>query len=210
VEPLRKTLPIWITVVAGLLVILDKYVFAVNSLGITANYLDEFYLLAYSVTILIGHFNLTRIHVNNVRRRKEEWYFSVVLLVAMWAYLLLGLMQTLDGPLASWIYNTVYVPMESTIFSMLAFFIASAAYRAFRVRSAEATILMLAGFIVLLGNTPIGSTISMSIPAAKNLLNDIPNAAGMQAILIGGFIGTFAVSTRILLGIERAFLGGNN
>ena len=42
------------------------------------------------------------------------------------------------------------------LFSTLAFFIASAAYRAFRIRNVESTILPSSGFYSLLGNVSTG------------------------------------------------------
>lgn len=206
---MRKALPIWVTVLAGLVVLLDYYFFPVARAKLLDNYLTDIFRLLVTFSSLLGLINLTRIHATNIARRKPDWWMSVVLFAVMVPYLVAGLVKGPNAPFFNFVYNYVQTPIDSTIFSLLAFFIASAAYRAFRVRSLEATILMLAGFIVLLGNTPIGSTISSYIPMARQWLMEIPNGAGMRAILIGATVGSFAVAMRILLGIERSYLGGS-
>jgi len=109
-----------------------------------------------------------------------------------------------------WIFDNVQVPAGATIFSILAFFMASAAYRTFRARNKEATILLIAAIIVMLGRVPIGTMISQYIPVAADWIMSVPNLAAKRAILIGVSIGVIATSIKIIFGIERAYLGGGD
>ena len=64
------------------------------------------------------------------------------------------------GSLFNWMFYKIFTPLSASMFALLAFFIASASYRAFRIRNFEATLLLVSGIIIMLGRVPIGSKIS--------------------------------------------------
>jgi hypothetical protein len=117
---------------------------------------------------------------------------------------------TQEGTPFMWLFKNIQMPMGATMFSLLAFHIASAAYKAFRARSAEATVLLIAAIIVMLGQVPIGMKISQLIPEASNWILNVPNLAAKRGIAIGVGLGMTATSLKILLGIERTYLGGGD
>ena len=65
-----------------------------------------------------------------------------------------------EGGLFKWMFDSIFTPLSATMFALLAFYVASASYRAFRVRNFEATLLLLAGIIIMLGRVPVGSLIT--------------------------------------------------
>jgi hypothetical protein len=106
----------------------------------------------------------------------------------------------------------------STTFSLLAFFIVSAAFRSFKARTLEAALLIIAATLVIVGRVPlgellwkqipwIGSTISLNNDIIERVLMGCFNNAGQRAILLGASLGVISVSLKILLGIERSYLG---
>jgi len=105
--------------------------------------------------------------------------------------------------------------INATVFSLLAFYISSASYRAFRAHSVRATALLLAAIIMMLGRVPIGDKISFwtawhipSISTISQWILNSPNLAAKRAITLGVGLGSLLMTLKIILGIERTYLGG--
>jgi len=214
---MKREIPILLTVLAGWAVTVAF--FSTWGPGKAIN--DE--LLAwgtifFSVAFLLGIGNLVRISLKQISSRHEDWPYKVLLLVVLFGYLAIGLLEIHGGVgheagdkiYQDKIYKMIFMPLQATMFSLLAFFIASAAFRAFRARSLEATLLLVAGAIVMMGQVP------MPIPGAEFVgefmqrvqafLMAYINAAGQKAIIIGATLGVLATGLRIILGIERGYL----
>jgi hypothetical protein len=123
------------------------------------------------------------------------------------AHAKLPLLWGVDGRLRTWAFNYIFTPCNATMFALLAFFIASAAFRAFRARNTEASLLLGAAILVLLGRAPIGHLIHHSLPDITNWMIDFPNNAGRRAIIMGTALGGIVTGLRVILGLERSHLG---
>ena len=177
-------------------------------------------LLAYITVILtaafaIGIINLTRVHTLNIRRKRATWRYSVILLVCLYVMAIFTMIASpfaLDpnsvvipatviqfaAPIWQFLYYKVLVNINSSIFSLLAFFIASAAYRAFKARSLESTILLVAGLLVILGQAPVTDLIWPGFGIIRDWILAFPNTAGQRGILIGAALGIVVFSVRRL------------
>ncbi len=123
---------------------------------------------------------------------------------------------TAQGSPFWWLYEYVYQPLLTTTFAVLAFYVASAAYRAFRAKNLEAILLLGTAFLILLGRTSAGPALTNWLPESLSFLKmdnlmvyimSIFNTAGNRAIMIGIALGTISTSLRVLLGIDRSYLG---
>ncbi|MCK4574486.1 MAG: hypothetical protein KAU36_08945, partial [candidate division Zixibacteria bacterium] len=96
-------------------------------------------------------------------------------------------------------------PMQSTVFALLAFFVASASFRGFRARSLPAAILLISAVLLLLSRSNIGLDF---LPGVADWIRGYPSMAARRAILIGIGLGSLTTSLRVIIGIERTWLGG--
>ncbi len=207
---IRRNLPLVITFIAGMLMIGDYYIKVPNFNTLVADWL-KFVNVAATFAVVIGIVTLTRIHARRLSQHKEGWHNSLALIIALYGLLITGLVLgegkfTAHPTYAYW-FNNLYVPLDSTIFSMLAFYIASASYRAFRARSAEATVLLISAVVVMIGRAPIGPAIWSDLVPITSWIMAVPNTAGMRGIVIGVALGVLSMGVRVLLGRERGYLG---
>jgi hypothetical protein len=114
-----------------------------------------------------------------------------------------------EGRVFTWLYDHVFAPCNATMFALLAFFVASAAFRAFRARNMEAGLLLGGAILVMLGRVPVGAALSDDLPAIAQWILDVPNNGSRRAIMMGAAIGAIATGLRILLGLERSHLGSD-
>jgi len=124
-----------------------------------------------------------------------------------------------SGTPFAWIFAFVLQPLMTTTFAMLAFYVASAAFRAFRAKNLEATLLLGTAFIILLGRTFAGYYVTAWVPDSLSAFKidqmttyvmGIFNTAGNRAIMIGIALGIVSTSLKVLLGVDRSYLGSGD
>ncbi len=211
----KRQLPLFIILIGGITFIFQYYIPHQRSQDLYEWYLDWAMITGIFASIM-GFYSIIRLHVVKVKRRVSGWYFSAITLCCMALMVVAALLTGKEsGSLFMTLYTYVQVPIEATVFSLLAFYISSAAYRAFRAKSAQATALLIAAIIVMLGRVPIGEYLSFwkvwglpSLTSISDWLLNVPNMAAKRAIGIGVALGMMVMSLKIILGIERTYLGG--
>lgn len=168
----------------------------------------EWTLVVYAFALILGSISLWNNHAKKVKNRAEGWGFSVVTLASLLVITALGVWKGVgeETPVGK-IYTMVNSPLASTMFALLAFVIASAAFRAFRARSVEATLLLITAIVMMVGRVSIGPLISPHLPGITEWLLDVPNLAAKRAIALGVGLGAVSTALKIILGIEQSYLG---
>lgn len=207
---MRKELPILICGLAGLIYFLTTFLNPAQFpfLSKIKSELDTWYLLTFAVAFAVGLINLAQVHLRKVLQRREGWMYSAWLLFVLALFTVIGLFTTNNGTYTSWMFTWCFTHPRATVYSLLVFYIASAAYRAFRIKTLEASVLLISAVIMMLGMAPIGEMLWSGFPPAAKWILDVPNNAGMRGITIAATLGAVATALRILVGIERGHLGG--
>ncbi len=176
-------------------------------------------------TVGLGIYSLCQVHGRNVVRARPGWHNSLAFFLAMIAMLVFGLWEHYlpksSGGAAPWpravytvLFDGMFTSLQAATFSLLAFYIASAAYRAFRVQTLEAGLMMAAAFIVMLGQVPLGTWITSGLPTTGVLgffrletlgewVMSWLNTPAQRGITFGIAVGGLAMSLRIWLSLER-------
>jgi hypothetical protein len=165
--------------------------------------------------LVIGLTSLIKLHSTRIIRKTPNMPYSIVAFIAMITMALMGLIGgTGEKTGFEWMFKHIQVPMQATMFSLLAFYIASAAYRAFRARTLEATLMLVTAVIVMLARVPIGNFLWHLIMPDSNLpeqvsswILNVPSMAARRGIILGISLGAIATSIKIILGIERSYMG---
>lgn len=224
---MRREIPLAITFIVGLAYVISYFIPHWPFDRFEAWFTDWFAIIA-AFAIWLGAMNLMKISFVKIARRKSDWFLSVLIIVSFVTIVFFGFYEGYQGlntdPPSSfrdqgtafdWLYVYVYSALSSTMFALLAFFVASASYRAFRARNFEATLLLLAAFFVMLGRVPVGDLLTGWLPRDyqlsqwANWIMNVLNTAGQRAIMIGIALGLVSTSLRIILGLERSYLGGD-
>ena len=92
--------------------------------------------------------------------------------------------------------------LGAAMFSLLSVYIAAAAYRAFRIRTFESSLMMISAVIVILGQTSFGVYVWSGMPDLRQWLLEVPNAAAFRAIKIGSSVAALVMAFRMWLSIE--------
>ena len=206
---LRRTLPLLLTFFFGVAAAIQYYIpHPASEAALTE--VSVWLRIILGFAMILGVASLCHVHYAKIRTRVAGWGYSVVVYVSMLATVVIGLWAggQEEGTGFGWIYTYTLLALQGTMFAMLGFFVASAAFRAFRARSKEAAVLLVAAIVMMFGRVPLGEYL---VPAAGPLagwLLNVLNTAARRGIIIGISLGGIATSIKIICGIERSYLGG--
>jgi hypothetical protein len=186
----------------------------------------------------LGVYSVLRVHGTKLIKGQKDWPYSLVLLISMFTMATVGFVnynQEIANPSVKMIEN--YGPiqiatdflfdgmlqaMDAAMFSIIAFFILFAAYRAFRIRSVESTILLGTALIVMLSLMAgieyytsevllrgiTGGDVShfannFSLVEIRAWISNNVQAPGIRALGWGTTIGAVSMGLRLWLSLEK-------
>ena len=230
---MKYKVPLIFAFVCGILVVISEFI-PHRPFNMLITTLHDWFMIISGFAILLGQISLFQSNIKKIKNKNPDWPFYLAGLISFAIMLVFGLLwgtQEYAGIFGQgdkiqavvgmkpfdYLFNNAFMPLSATMFSLLAFFIASAAYRAFIIRSFESNLLMITAVIVMLGRTSFGGMLTswlpeglkfLHLPNLSDFIMEFPNSAAQRAILISAALGIIGSSLRIILGIERSYLGG--
>lgn len=197
---LKRGLPTAIAVIAGLATLAGLLVFPDLS-----TLLLEWAAFLAAVALVAGILNLLAIHL---RRTAGRNIYSLVLILGM--LLVFGLVVTdalgLTEDGVGTVFNTVQVPLEAALASLLAFFLLFGGIRLWqRQRSGWAFLFLLAILFFLVSQSPLPASVEELVSPVRSFIYDVLVTPGVRGLLLGISLGIITLSLRLLAGLERPY-----
>ena len=196
----KRTIPLIIAALVGVLMIATYFIPYTEQWGAKAM---EMFIILAAAAMVLGAGSLLLLNLTKISKREPGWGFAAITLTAFFVTLIIGLFKigalptpsapdnawtapiVQEGSLFWWIYKYGLVPLTATMFAMLAFYIASAAFRAFRAKNLEATLLLGTAFIVLLGQVYAGVWLTQFLPTLESYVAGFPGASQEFVLAVG-------------------------
>jgi hypothetical protein len=215
-ERLGRIVPTVISLSIGIIV-LFSFLFEIEMLDLLQSVFVEWTVIVIAFSMLLGVLNVLRVHAKRIQSRQGAVY-SLILVLSFLAVFIPGIVtpnslsQDLgsfvgpQGSIVDFAYRYVQRPLQATLFSLMAFFVATAAWRAFRIRNAASFVMFISGVLVLLGSIKItlGNGWGL-VTETKDWILSVPAMAGARGILLGLALGTIVTGLRLLLGVDRPY-----
>ena len=207
--------------VAGLIVLID-FAGSVGSVDAPARVLVNWAALLAALALLVGLLSVAISHFMRVLRRRPDWGYSVVLLVAMLLVIISGTVvgfwntggetkvvlfpqSLVEQPIRD-LFRAFYQPLAASFLALLAFFALSAALRALRRRTADALVIVIIAVVVLaLAGLPQLAALPL-LGGGVRWVSDYVALAGARGLLLGSALGALVAGVRVLLGFDQPFL----
>ncbi len=167
---MKREIPLLISFIAGTLIVISLFVPhpPFNKMEETLN---SWYIIVSGFTFILGIDSLLLYNWDKIRRKSKDWPFALTVILSFVVTLVWGIVSgvrtghifSTNSTFRNYFYLYIYVPLQATMFAILSFFIASAAYRAFRARSLNATLLLITASIIMLGRVPLGNAVLIPV-----------------------------------------------
>ncbi len=205
----RKEISIAITAIAIIVFLLD-WNLDIPILRATTDQLTNWGTVIAAFAIGLGFINMFQNYGKKIAKRRPGWYYAAWFILLTSITSIIGVIQGNSGDISSYIYNNVYSPLSATFYSIALFYMASAAYKSFRFKSIESSLLLISAFIVLLKNAPIGAIIWGGFDPIGTFILNYPTMGVSRGIGISITLAAVALALRVMTGKEYGFLAGTS
>ncbi|MEW6745564.1 MAG: hypothetical protein AB1486_22665 [Planctomycetota bacterium] len=191
-------------------------------------HIDQINAVMGDAIVVIGNFavglgvlNVLQVHGRGIARRAKDWASThLVVLVSFFGVLAICILHDIRPPAEgehnafTFFITFLDAPMVATVMSLLGFYIVAAAFRAFRLHSLDAAVMMGAAVLFMVGQDPIGAWLTrgleetsfayLQLPLVVEWLKGAIQDPVFRALNIGVALGAIVMALRIWTGLEKS------
>jgi hypothetical protein len=163
----------------------------------------QWLILLGGVALLLGVVNVAAMHLWRIQTGQRDWVLSLVLLAVLLAVLTAGVISPAgaSAPPLDWVFDAVVAPGQASLFALLVFFMAAAAFRYLRLDRPGGPWMLAGALLVLLAQWPLlAQWLPPTFAAVVFWLLDGPVMAALRGLLLGSGIALLVIGLRLLLG----------
>jgi len=167
-------------------------------------------VLLAAVSLGTGLFNLFLVHWTKVSEQGTGWKYSALLIITFVVTLILGLAFGPDSRVVLFLFNSIQLPVETSLIALLAITLSLAGFRLVAQRRDLISLVFVGtALLVLIGSGPgILSTEGLFFSffaGLRNWLVEVVAAGGARGILLGVALGSIVTGLRVLLAVDRPY-----
>jgi hypothetical protein len=200
-----------VAIVTGVLVLVGYFI-PFGPLQVMRDTLLHWAVILAGFALFVGVLNLLNVHWTKIKRRDQNAIYSMVVLLSFAITLIVGLISSPAGPWSLWLFNYIQIPIEGSLFALLAVVLVYAGIRLLRRRLNIMTFIFLATTVLVLF-TMAPLLFFEDIPGLSEARNVIIQGVqwitlgGARGILLGVSLGVLATGIRILVASDRPYSG---
>lgn len=204
----RRTIPLLITMIMGIIIVVDFYFQGIPLISTSVPVFTKWSTIIWGFALPYAVLSVFIDHVQVIMKREPgKWYFSAWMLFLIIVMVALGLTEGTGGSTYQEMFQYMAAPVLSTMTGMLALYAISASFRSWHARTPEALVMIISGFLVVLGLiAPIGEAIWPGFGPLANYFNDYLFKAERTVFYIATSLGALLLGYRTLIGQETGYL----
>ncbi len=189
-------------------VVLVSYFYPASVISELSTYLLRWAVIFAAVGLVVGLINLLTVHWLKISQRQTGSFNSAILLLFFLVTMIAGLVFDPLNRWSVWIYNSILIPVETSLLAILAIVLLYTATRLLYNRlNWFSAVFLVTVLIFLLSAIALPSIPFPGLTTIREWILNTWVLGGARGLLIGIALGTIATGLRLFLGADRPYEG---